>query len=99
MLCVCVDHAGVGCVRGRRDETGKVVGYLAVATDLTEIKQLETKLRASEQAARDANLAKSSFLAAMSHEIRTPMIGVTGMLEVLSHSALDADQRCVRPGR
>ena len=76
-----------------RDETGKVVGYLAVATDLTEIKQLETKLRASEQAARDANLAKSSFLAAMSHEIRTPMIGVTGMLEVLSHSALDADQR------
>lgn len=76
-----------------RDETGKVVGYLAVATDLTEIKQLETKLRASEQAARDANLAKSSFLAAMSHEIRTPMIGVTGMLEVLSHSALDTDQR------
>jgi PAS domain S-box-containing protein len=76
-----------------RDETGKVVGYLAVATDLTEIKQLETKLRASEQAARDANLAKSSFLAAMSHEIRTPMIGVTGMLEVLAHSALDTEQR------
>ena len=76
-----------------RDESGKNVGYLAVATDLTQIKQLEKKLRASETAARDANIAKGSFLAAMSHEIRTPMIGVTGMLEVLSHSELDTEQR------
>jgi two-component system, NarL family, sensor histidine kinase EvgS len=76
-----------------RDETGKMVGFLGVATDLTQIKQLENKLRASEVAAREANIAKSSFLAAMSHEIRTPMIGVTGMLEVLSHSELDTDQR------
>jgi CheY-like chemotaxis protein/HPt (histidine-containing phosphotransfer) domain-containing protein len=29
----------------------------------------------------------------MSHEIRTPMIGVTGMVEVLAHTRLDADQR------
>jgi PAS domain S-box-containing protein len=76
-----------------RDETGKTVGYLGVATDLTQIKQLERKLRDSEVAAREANIAKSSFLAAMSHEIRTPMIGITGMLEVLSHSRLDAEQR------
>jgi two-component system sensor histidine kinase EvgS len=76
-----------------RDENGKTVGTLGVATDLTQIKELETRLRASELAAREANIAKSSFLAAMSHEIRTPMIGVTGMLEVLAHSELDADQR------
>ncbi|HMB42849.1 MAG TPA: PAS domain S-box protein, partial [Luteimonas sp.] len=76
-----------------RDETGKTVGYLGVATDLTQIKQLERRLRDSEVAAREANIAKSSFLAAMSHEIRTPMIGITGMLEVLSHSRLDAEQR------
>ena len=75
------------------DENGNTVGYLGVATDLTEIKELETKLRASELAAREASIAKSSFLAAMSHEIRTPMIGITGMLEVLSHSRLDAEQR------
>ena len=29
----------------------------------------------------------------MSHEIRTPMIGVTGMVEILAHTPLDADQR------
>jgi CheY-like chemotaxis protein/HPt (histidine-containing phosphotransfer) domain-containing protein len=29
----------------------------------------------------------------MSHEIRTPMIGITGMLELLEHTRLDAEQR------
>jgi two-component system sensor histidine kinase EvgS len=75
------------------DERDEIIGYLCVATDLTRIKQLEDALRASEVAQREANLAKSEFLAAMSHEIRTPMIGVTGMLEVLSHETLDPGQR------
>lgn len=76
-----------------RDGTGKTVGYLGVGTDLTQIKQLEQRLRSSEAKAREASDAKSSFVAAMSHEIRTPMIGVTGMLEVLQHSELSDDQR------
>lgn len=76
-----------------RDATGRTVGYLAVATDLTQIKQLEQRLRASESRALEASEAKSNFVAAMSHEIRTPMIGVTGMLEVLEHSPLDDEQR------
>ena len=76
-----------------RDDTGAMVGLLAVATDLTVLKRLERALRDSETRARDANHAKSAFLAAMSHEIRTPMIGVTGMIEVLSHTELDIEQR------
>lgn len=76
-----------------RGEQGAVTGHLVIATDLTRIKELEEALRASEVAAREASRAKGDFLAAMSHEIRTPMIGVTGMLEVLSHGALDAEQR------
>ncbi len=80
-----------------RDDREEIIGYLCVATDLTRIKLLEDALRASEIAEREANLAKGEFLAAMSHEIRTPMIGVTGMLEVLSHEALDPEQlRMVR---
>ena len=50
-------------------------------------------LRESEARAHEASRAKSAFLATMSHEIRTPMIGVTGMIEVLSHTRLDAEQR------
>jgi two-component system sensor histidine kinase EvgS len=76
-----------------KDESGELLGLLAVATDLTEIKQLEGELRVSEQRAREASHAKSAFLAAMSHEIRTPIIGVTGMVEVLGHTRLDEDQR------
>jgi len=75
------------------DELHGGEGLLAVAVDLTRIKQLEAELRASEARAQEANRAKSSFLAAMSHEIRTPMIGVTGMIEILAHSKLDNDQR------
>lgn len=46
-----------------------------------------------EQEARAATEAKSSFLANMSHEIRTPMNGVIGMIERVSHSELDEEQK------
>jgi signal transduction histidine kinase/DNA-binding NarL/FixJ family response regulator len=47
----------------------------------------------AQNAAEQANRAKSRFLANMSHEIRTPLNGVLGMTELLGTSRLDVTQQ------
>lgn len=57
---------------------------------------LEAQLVELDRARRVAERAshtKSEFLATMSHELRTPMNGALGMLELLSRTRLDAEQR------
>jgi PAS domain S-box-containing protein len=68
-------------------------GSVWMVEDVTQERAAAEALREAKEAADTANRAKSSFLATMSHEIRTPMNGVFGMLELLSLSALDAEQR------
>jgi len=51
------------------------------------------EVRASAAAADRANAAKDVFLANTTHELRTPLTGVLGMMDLLSDSALDNDQR------
>jgi signal transduction histidine kinase/DNA-binding response OmpR family regulator len=65
-------------------------GYLI---DTTSINARNEVLRAARDAAERASKAKADFLATMSHEIRTPMNGVVGMIELLGHTRLDAEQQ------
>ena len=65
------------------------IGYFI---DTTSINAHNEALRAARDAAERASKAKADFLATMSHEIRTPMNGVIGMLELLAHTSLDAEQ-------
>ncbi|MEN5392951.1 transporter substrate-binding domain-containing protein [Stenotrophomonas sp. TWI377] len=61
--------------------------------DVTDARAQADALALAKAAAERATAAKSEFLATMSHEIRTPMSGVLGMVEVLSHTSLDGEQR------
>ncbi|WP_341677581.1 transporter substrate-binding domain-containing protein [Niveibacterium sp. SC-1] len=54
---------------------------------------LQAELVAARDAALDAADRLTLFLGALSHEIRTPMNGVTGLVDALSHSPLDDEQR------
>ncbi len=63
-----------------RDSAGTIVGASKVARDVSERKAAElalresaARLRASEEALRDADRRKDEFLALLAHELRNPL--------------------------
>lgn len=57
------------------------------------VQERTSELKVAADDARQANAAKSDFLATMSHEIRTPMNGMLVMAELLSASDLSPRQQ------
>ncbi|MBF0156640.1 MAG: response regulator [Magnetococcales bacterium] len=66
---------------------------LAILRDISERKEMEDRLRRSEEAALQANRAKGHFLANMSHELRTPMNVIIGMGQLVLSTDLSGEQR------
>lgn len=76
-----------------RNSLNEMLGYLGIATDISQLKEMEKLLLEEKKKAEDASRAKSQFLANMSHEIRTPLNGVIGFSELLSNTPLNKIQK------
>ncbi|MEW6145350.1 MAG: ATP-binding protein [Thermodesulfobacteriota bacterium] len=62
-----------------RDTEEKAQGYIIIFQDLTEVKELEDRLRTSEKMALLGQLA-----AGLAHELRNPLSAISGAVEILS---------------
>ncbi len=59
------------------DADGQLMGYVKVARDLTQRKQMEQELR-------DADQRKDEFLAMLAHELRNPLAPIRSALQIMT---------------
>ncbi|SDG11288.1 PAS domain S-box-containing protein [Limimonas halophila] len=66
---------------------------LSLARAFDAVRQAKREAEVARTEAERANAAKSRFLATVSHDLRTPLTGLMGMLDLLSTSRLDSEER------
>ncbi len=72
---------------------GRIEEVAGIARDITPLKRSARELLKAKEEAERSLKVKERFLANMSHEIRTPMNGVIGMIDLLSSTHLEDEQR------
>jgi two-component system CheB/CheR fusion protein len=75
------------------DGAGRVVGWVASVTDISERKRAETALRDANEKLKEANRRKDEFLAMLGHELRNPLATIQLSVALLHRGpALAAQQ-------
>ena len=64
-------------------ENGRIRGILGVVYDITERKQKEAALRATNERLQEMDTLKTKFIADISHELRTPITNLNLYLDLL----------------
>ena len=77
-------HLGVGAY-ALRDAEGTAVGHVVIFQDVSEVVQMERELSRSERLA-----AVGALSASIAHEIRNPLAAISGSIQILQRSSLDA---------
>jgi len=61
----------------------QIVGFQALARDVTAVKRAQDALRIARDQALEASRAKTQLLSKVSHELRTPLGGILGYAELM----------------
>jgi len=71
-----------------------IMGMMEDANDARDsLEKANRQLLAANERSKQANQAKSDFLASMSHEIRTPMNGIIGTASLLGDTSINSEQK------
>lgn len=70
-------------VEPRRDSSGRIIGLIGAAVDITERRRLEAQLRRQARLLRQADIRKDQFLAMLAHELRNPLAPIRNAVRLL----------------
>ena len=72
---------------------GRVIGASKIARDISERRQAEQVLQATQEALRSANQRKDEFMALLAHELRNPLAPIRYALAANRKHGASAEQR------
>lgn len=75
------------------NETGTLIKFVSVCTDLSKIKAYEQQLQKAKEKAEHLAESKENFLSTVSHELRTPLNAVIGLTHHLLQNKPREDQQ------